>query len=168
MVEIVFKRDFKASREQIPADVLEKFPFAEEFYSVLRFPDATSPLDVFIDTFVDGEDVKGAYLALSEKDKEGARDFMYTMIQFRPDLVNARVVKKCLEKEESKGAKAILTSLEKIDAAVQVKKTLRNSNGLQFFAGSDVVYRLRVTTVGRRLINAQTSWVESQEYEVIQ
>ncbi|MBS3084679.1 hypothetical protein J4411_02085 [Candidatus Pacearchaeota archaeon] len=165
MVEIVFQRKYKVDRDSFSEEIRTKFSFANEYFEVLlsETEGESKNTDSFILKIIKRQNFKEEYTKLNEKEKEFARDLIYTIIQLNPKLIEKKFVLNALSNEEAKGKKAIMSSLELIDKFLEEKEKNKNNKQIPFLESQNKFFWI-ITAVGKRIVSANSDYIEKNNF----
>ncbi len=165
MVEIVFQRKFQVKRDSFSEEIRKKFGFANEYFEVLLNENKgdSKSVDEFILKITKKQNFKEDYNRLNKKEKEFARDLIYTLIQLKPEFIEKKFVMNCLSNEDAKGKKAILSSLGLLDKFLEEKEVNRSNEKIPFLESQNKFLWV-ITTVGKRVVPANSEYIEKNNF----
>ena len=165
MVEIVFQRKYKVDRDSFSEEIRKKFSFANEYFEVLlsEIEEESKNTDNFILKMTKRQNFKEEYNKLNEKEKEFARDLIYTIIQLNPKLIEKKFVLNALSNEDTKGKKAIMSSLELIGKFLEEKEKNKDNKQIHFLESQNRFFWI-ITAVGKRIVPANSEYIEKNNF----
>jgi len=165
MVEIVFQRKYKVERDSFSEEIIKKFSFANEYFEVLLNENEgeSKNTDDFILKIAKKQNFKDEYKKLNEKEKEFARDLIYTIIQLNPELIEKKFVLNALSNEEAKGKKAIISSLELMDKFLEEKAKNKDNKQIPFHESQNKFFCI-ITAVGKGIVPANSEYIEKNNF----
>ena len=165
MVEIVFQRKYKVDRDSFSEEIIKKFSFANEYFEVLLsdYEGESENTDNFILKITKRQNFKEEYNTLNDKEKEFARDLIYTIMQLSPKLIEKKFVLTALSNEDAKGKKAIMSSLELIDKFLEEKEKNKNKEQIPFLKSQNKFFWI-ITAVGKRIVPANSEYIEKNNF----
>ena len=165
MVEIVFQRKYKVNKDCFSEEIIKKFIFANEYFEVLlnKNEGESKNIDSFILKITKKQNFKEEYNKLNEKEKEFARDVIYTIIQLNPKLIEKKFVLNALSNEEAKGKKAIMSSLELINKFLEEKEKNKDNKQIPFHESQNKFFWI-ITAVGKRIFPANDEYIEKNNF----
>jgi len=167
MTEIVFQRKFRVERDSFSEETIKKFNFANEYFEILLDNKSktknSKDLDKFIYNIANKKNFKKEYSLLTEKEKEYARDLIYTLIQLKPENIDKTQVLSCLSNENAKGKKAIISSLELLEIFLKEKTKNTHSNKMPFLSSQNE-YIYIINAVGKSIVSIDSKYVEKNNF----
>jgi len=151
MVHFLFERTHYVEKTLFSPSLYELFPYANEYFRLwLDNTPESDKWDTFVRRLQFGQDLKGPYSDLNDKEKKRACDLVHTFLNFVPSYLNSEGVKGMLG-EKNNETRAIALRITALTSFVDAKRKHKAADELQFNPGQTKTF-LEYTATGHNLI----------------
>lgn len=92
MYSIIFRKNFEVKKDFIDADLIKKFPHANEFYTAIKLDDGIFEKS-FIEAIVLKKGVEEEFFKLETEDKLAAQELFLSIANLVPEFANEDIIK---------------------------------------------------------------------------
>lgn len=92
MYSIIFRKNFEVKKDFIDADLIKKFPYANEFYTAIKVDEGDFNED-FIQAVISRKNLKEEFFKLEAEERLLAEELFLSIVNLVPEFADKEIIK---------------------------------------------------------------------------